>query len=200
MQQWEMSEIFTFPKHLGNVLAKSKIEVIPKWHEELNEDSVMLRGIYVLKGNIQFDHVAREEDLDEGIYIEHIDIEKDYGYFEYALPFAVDFPNDDIESITLRINEVKIEPNNGCCLCSWDVHCDIEKKVQAIKEVVEVEEIEQIEQIEAIAEPNEQPVVEEVHPVQLQQETSPQLVVSEELDFLEQLADAYSSVKITLKK
>lgn len=191
MQQWEMSEIFTFPKHLGNVLANSKIEVIPKWHEELNEDSVMLRGIYVLKGNIQFDHVAREEDLDEGIYIEHIDIEKDYGYFEYALPFAVDFPNDDIESIKLRINEVKIEPNNGCCLCSWDVHCDIEKKVQAMEEP---------EEIEAIAEPIQQPVAEEVHPVQLQEEASPQYLVSEELDFLEQLADAYSSVKITLKK
>lgn len=192
MQQWEMSEIFTFPKHLGNVLANSKIEVVPKWHEEINEDSVMLKGIYVLKGNIQFDHIAREEDLEEGIYIEHIDIEKDYGYFEYALPFAVDFPNDDIDSIALRINEVKIEPNNGCCLCSWDVRCEIEKKVQAIEE---------IEVIEVIAEPIQQPVVEEVHHVQLQQETSPhEQLVAEDLNFLEQLADAYSSVKITIRK
>lgn len=189
MQQWEMSEIFTFPKHLGNVLANSKIEVVPKWHEELNEDSVMLRGIYVLKGKIQFDHIAREEDIDEGVYIEHIDIEKDHGYFEYALPFEVDFPNDDIETVALRINEVKIEPNNGCCLCSWDVYCDVEKKVQAIEE------------IEVIAELLQQPVVEEVHDIQHQQETSPQeQLVTEELDFLEQLADAYSSVKITIRK
>ena len=86
---------------------------------------------------------------------------------------------------------MKIEPNNGCCLCSWDVHCDIEKKVQAMEEP---------EEIEAIAEPIQQPVAEEVHPVPLQEEASPQYLVSEELDFLEQLADAYSSVKITLKK
>ncbi|MGN7476790.1 alanine racemase [Solibacillus silvestris] len=219
MQQWEMNEMFTFPKQLGNVLANSKIVVEPKWHEETKDDSIVLRGIYVLKGNIQFDHVPREEEIEEGIYIEHMDIEKDHGYFEYALPFAIDFPNDDIGNISLRIKDVKIEPNNGCCLCSWHVHCDMEKNVQAIAEVSEKAEIaenaevleitenaEIVEMTEA-AEPVQQPSIEE-HIVlaeadlqaELQQETPPVQLVSEELDFLEQLADAYSRVQIQVKK
>jgi hypothetical protein len=196
MQQWEMKEMFTFPKQLGNVLENSKIVVEPKWHEEINEDSVVIRGIYVVKGNVQFDHVAREEEIDEGIYIEHMDIEKDHGYFEYALPFAVDFPNDEIEAVSLRINDIKVEPNNGFCICSWVVQCDVEKKVQAIAEVVEPALREEVI--------FEQQLVEEVQP-QLHAEKeveSTQLAqtVPHELDFLEQLADAYSRVQIQLKK
>ena len=195
MQQWEMKETFTFPKQLGNVQENSKIVVEPKWHEEISEDSVVVRGIYVVKGNIQFDHVAREDEIEEGIYIEHMDIEKDHGYFEYALPFSVDFPNDDIEAISLRINDIKVEPNNGYCSCSWAVHCDVEKKVQAIAEVEEPAPVEEIVV--------EQPV-EEVQPrLQAEKEVeSTQMVqtVPHELDFLEQLADAYSRVQIQLKK
>lgn len=195
MQQWEMKETFTFPKQLGNVQENSKIVVEPKWHEEISEDSVVVRGIYVVKGNIQFDHVAREDEIEEGIYIEHMDIEKDHGYFEYALPFSVDFPNDDIEAVSLRINDIKLEPNNGYCSCSWAVHCDVEKKVQAIAEVEEPAPVEEIVV--------EQPV-EEVQPrLQAEKEVeSTQMVqtVPHELDFLEQLADAYSRVQIQLKK
>ncbi|MGE7981061.1 alanine racemase [Solibacillus sp. NPDC093137] len=195
MQQWEMKETFTFPKQLGNVQENSKIVVEPKWHEEISEDSVVVRGIYVVKGNIQFDHVAREDEIEEGIYIEHMDIEKDHGYFEYALPFSVDFPNDDIEAVSLRINDIKVEPNNGYCSCSWAVHCDVEKKVQAI---VEVEEPAPVEEIVV-----EKPV-EEVQPrLQAEKEvesTQMAQTVPHELDFLEQLADAYSRVQIQLKK
>ncbi|MCM3720672.1 alanine racemase [Solibacillus isronensis] len=195
MQKWEMKETFTFPKQLGNVQENSKIVVEPKWHEEISEDSVVVRGIYVVKGNIQFDHVAREDEIEEGIYIEHMDIEKDHGYFEYALPFSVDFPNDDIEAVSLRINDIKVEPNNGYCSCSWAVHCDVEKKVQAI---VEVEEPAPVEEIVV-----EKPV-EEVQPrLQAEKEvesTQMAQTVPHELDFLEQLADAYSRVQIQLKK
>ena len=195
MQQWEMKETFTFPKQLGNVQENSKIVVEPKWHEEISEDSVVVRGIYVVKGNIQFDHVAREDEIEEGIYIEHMDIEKDHGYFEYALPFSVDFPNDDIEAVSLRINDIKLEPNNGYCSCSWAVHCDVEKKVQAIAEVEEPAPVEEIVV--------EQPVEEAQPRLQAEKEVeSTQMVqtVPHELDFLEQLADAYSRVQIQLKK
>lgn len=195
MQQWEMKETFTFPKQLGNVQENSKIVVEPKWHEEISEDSVVVRGIYVVKGNIQFDHVAREDEIEEGIYIEHMDIEKDHGYFEYALPFSVDFPNDDIEAVSLRINDIQVEPNNGYCSCSWAVHCDVEKKVQAIAEVEEPAPVEEIVY--------EQPA-EEVQPrLQAEKEvesTQMAQTVPHELDFLEQLADAYSRVQIQLKK
>ncbi len=202
MQQWEMKETFTFPKQLGNVQENSKIVVEPKWHEEINEDSVVVRGIYVVKGNIQFDHVAREDETEEGIYIEHMDIEKDHGYFEYALPFSVDFPNDDIESVSLRINDIKVEPNNGYCSCSWAVHCDVEKKVQAIAEVEKPAPVEEIVL--------EQKPVEEVQPrLQAEKEVEAEVevestqlaqTVPHELDFLEQLADAYSRVQIQIKK
>ena len=220
MQQWHMNETFTFPKQLGNIQQNSKIVVEPKWHEEFNEDSVVIRGIYVVKGNIQFDHKAREEEIEEGIYIEHIDIEKDYGYFEYALPFSVDFPNDQIEKVSLQINEIKLEPNNGYCSCSWQVNCDVERKVQAIEEVKKIDEVKEVKaekEVEAIQEIEE--IKETVEPIQQmaitdQQEEEveshilfheevqrqAQHLPAEEIDFLEQLADAYSRVQIQLKK
>lgn len=218
MQQWEMNERFTFPKQLGNVQQNSKIVVEPKWHEEVIEDSVVIRGIYVVKGNIQFDHKAREEEIEDGIYIEHIDIEKDHGYFEYALPFSVDFPNDQIEKVSLTINEIKIEPNNGYCVCSWQVNCDVERKVQAMEEVEKIDEIkevkvekvvEEIQETKEIVEPvlqhmstAEQQAEEEQSHILFQEEVQRQAqqLPAEEIDFLEQLADAYSRVQIQLKK
>ncbi|MEK5077489.1 alanine racemase [Solibacillus sp. FSL W7-1436] len=195
MQQWEMKETFTFPKQLGNVQENSKIVVEPKWHEEISEDSVVVRGIYVVKGNIQFDHVAREDEIEDGIYIEHMDIEKDQGYFEYALPFSVDFPNDDIQTVSLRIEDIKVEPNNGYCSCSWAVHCDVEKKVQAVAEVEKPAPVKEVVV--------EQPKEEEKPRLQAEKEiesTQMPQTVPHELDFLEQLADAYSRVQIQLKK
>src|SRR5690606_24183770 len=132
---------------------------------------------------------------------EHMDIEKDQGYFEYDLPFSVDFPNDDIEAVSLRINDIKVEPNNGYCSCSWAVHCEVEKKVQAIAEVEVPAPVKEI----AVEQPIviEQPV-EEVQPrLQAEKEvesTQMAQTVPHELDFLEQLADAYSRVQIQLKK
>lgn len=196
-----MQEQLCFPTHFGSVQPGSTIRVEPNWHSETNEDSIVVKGVYVLKGNMQFDFKEREVPLQEGTFIEHIDIEKDEAYFEYALPFSIDLPNDDIENVAINVLKSTVDINEaGQCVCSWEVGCKVEKKtvvedeVPIVKEEIKVEAKEEIKR-EAKEEDVQSP--EPLDYVKTLIEETPQLS-SEEVDFLEQLAEAYSVVQVQL--
>ena len=136
MKQWEMSEVFTFPTYLGNVIDASSVQVVPNWQQEEKEDSIVIKGVYVIKGHVQFDFVPREDEQEQtGIYIEHLDVEKDQAYFEYALPFSIDVPNEEVEKVTIRaINPQFDTKAQNHCTCSWNVCCDVEKRKAIVEE------------------------------------------------------------------
>lgn len=195
MQNWQMQEVLCFPAHFGTVQQGSVIKVEPNWHSEMTESSIVLKGVYVLKGSMQFDFKEREETEQEGTFIEHLAIEKDEAYFEYAIPFSIDIPNDDVENVNIKALQSTVDVNEqGQCVCSWQVHCDVEKKAQPDEEIAIVkEEI----KLEAIAQ--ESPTVEPLSYVKAKIEESSQLS-GEEVDFLEQLAEAYSVVQVHLNR
>lgn len=202
MQNWQMQEVLCFPAHFGTVQQGSVIKVEPNWHSENKEDSIVIKGVYVLKGNMQFDFKERDASAQEGTFIEHVDIEKDEAYFEYAMPFSIDLPNDDIENVAVNVLKSSVEINEaGQCVCSWDVRCDVEKKtlVQEVEPVQEEKKseviIEEVPVTEAMKE--EAPAKEPLEYVKTLIEETPQLS-SEEVDFLEQLAEAYSVVQVHL--
>lgn len=205
MQNWQMQEVLCFPAHFGTVQPGSKIKVEPNWHSEKNEDSIVVKGVYVLKGNMQFDFKEREASAHEGTFIEHVDIEKDEAYFEYAMPFSIDLPNDDIENVAVNVLKSTVDVNEaGQCVCRWDVRCDIEKKtilpeVEPVQEVKKVEVVKEEVKEEEVKEDvkEEVPVTEPLDYVKTLIEETPQLS-SEEVDFLEQLAEAYSVVQVQL--
>lgn len=195
MQNWQMQEVLCFPAHFGTVQKGSVIKVEPNWHSEMTESSIVLKGVYVLKGSMQFDFKEREEIEQEGTFIEHLAIEKDEAYFEYAVPFSIDIPNDDVENVNIKALQSTVDVNEqGQCVCSWQVHCDVEKKAQPDEEIAIVkEEI----KLEAITQ--ESPTVEPLSYVKAKIEESSQLS-GEEVDFLEQLAEAYSVVQVHLNR
>ena len=201
MQNWQMQEVLCFPAHFGTVQQGSVIKVEPNWHSEKNEDSIVVKGVYVLKGNMQFDFKEREASAHEGTFIEHVDIEKDEAYFEYAMPFSIDLPNDDIENVAVNVLKSSVEINEaGQCVCSWDVRCDIEKKTpfEEVKPVQEEKKPElKEEQVPVAQAMNEEAPVEPLDYVKTIIEETPNLS-SEEVDFLEQLAEAYSVVQVQL--
>ena len=69
MQQWEMTEVFTFPNVLGNVIEGTSFKVEPNWQYDVTEESILLKGVYVVKGHVNFDFKPIEEtEKIEGIY------------------------------------------------------------------------------------------------------------------------------------
>lgn len=201
MQNWQMKEVLCFPAHFGTVQQGSIIKVEPNWHSENKEDSIVIKGVYVLKGNMQFDFKEREVSAQEGTFIEHLDIEKDEAYFEYAMPFSIDLPNDDIENVAVNVLKSSVEINEaGQCVCSWDVCCDVKNKtlVEDVEPVQEEKKSEIIkEQVPVTEAINEEALVEPQEYVKTLIEETPHLT-SEEVDFLEQLAEAYSVVQVQL--
>lgn len=205
MQNWQMQEVLCFPAHFGTVQQGSVIKVEPNWHSEMTESSIVLKGVYVLKGSMQFDFKEREETEQEGTFIEHLAIEKDEAYFEYAIPFSIDIPNNDVENVNIKALQSTVDVNEqGQCVCSWQVHCDVEKKAQPNEEIAMVKEDLQLEPVMK-KEIKSEPIVEvtqsdePIDYVKAIIEESPQLS-SEEVDFLEQLAEAYSVVQVHLNK
>ncbi len=229
MLEWKMTEAFTFPSYLGNVTGAT-LTVKPNWQQEELEDSIVLKGVYVIKGNVQFDFVPTDDEKSiEGTFIEHLDIEQDQAYFEYALPFSIDFPRDDVEKITMKVEEQTASFEKGAnCTCTWQVCCEVQKKEAMIVEVekkeaiiVEKPEVAIVEKKEAaigekkevvIAEQPAEKIVQQ--PIELEvkelavEEVDLDYVKSfvvegketstEEVDFFEQLAEAYSVVQVHL--
>lgn len=217
MPEWEMNEIFTFPSHLGSVTGAS-LHVKPNWQQEEIEDSIVLKGVYVIKGNVQFDFVPLESEQEtEGIFIEHIDIDQDQAYFEYAIPFSIDFPKEGITKVAMRTSNATLGTGQGTqCQCSWNVHCDIEKQSEITAEPAPVEvavqkpEAQKVQLEEGKIEPIKHVIqIKEVeqqqpHQVALQEkeqlENEQEAFVEDEVDFLNQLAEAYSIVQVHLNK
>lgn len=250
MQQWEINENFIFPSFLGNVIGTPSIQVKPSWQQQVENESVLLNGVYVIKGHVQFDfNPIEDEQQPQGILIEHIDVEQDQAYFEYAIPFSIDFPKEEVETVTIEALSPKLVADKGsACNCSWQVQCHLEKKapVVAETEVVEApvveapvvkkaivekkvveERVEEKPKKEILAEAIEMPPLVEAEQLiveklviedykertvaapkeeQLVQNESLKLStkeakqIEEEADFFEQLAEAYSIVKVHMSK
>lgn len=204
MQQWVMNENFIFPRFLGSVIGTPQVTVKPNWQHRVEKDSILVKGVYVIKGHVQFDFVPVEEELaEEGIVIEHIDVEQDQAYFEYAIPFSIDFPNEDIENVTLHVTSPEIQADKGSfCRCSWQVQCDIEKTQPPLEQPVEAVVVESVV-VEPVVVESQVSVAAPEEPVQ---EKPPELVMKEvkpiidEEDFFEQLAEAYSIVQVHLNR
>ena len=136
MQQWEMTEVFTFPSVLGNVLDGTSFKVEPNWQQEVKDESILLRGVYVVKGHVNFDFEPVEDaEKIEGISIEHLDVEKDKAYFEYAIPFSIDLPNDGDANVIMKVIDPQVSIMPGAnCSCTWQVRCEVENKEVVVKE------------------------------------------------------------------
>lgn len=217
MQQWEMTEVFTFPSMLGSVTEETSFKVEPNWQQEVSDDSILLKGVYVVKGHVHFDFEPVEDaEKVEGVAIEHLDIENDKAYFEYAIPFSIDLPNEGEANVKMKVIDPQVSILPGAnCRFTWQARCEIEKKAAIVPEtppvaakvevnnvtkqpeekLVEVQENKEIKEIKESLETKE--IVQELESIKTALAES-EYANSEEVDFFDQLAEAYSVIQVHL--
>ena len=199
-KQWEVEEVFTFPLELGCVKEEKKINVQVNWEAQELMEVIHIRGIYHITAKVRFG-LERQVQFSAGTLIEHIDLEGDEGYFEYAIPFSLELPNAKLKD--LRVEDIKTNCQDSLHV-AWQVICvydelttttdeiqqenyleipkvDIkeqiieEMKAQAkIEEMVEQKVQEQVKQmIEPIAEEKVKQVVEPIAEEKVKQVVEP---------------------------
>lgn len=187
-KQWEVEEMFTFPLELGCVKEGKKINVQVNWEAQELMGVIHIRGIYHITAKVRFG-LERQEQFSAGTLIEHIDLEGDEGYFEYAIPFSLELPNGQLKD--LRVEDIKTtcqdslhivwlvicvydelttttdeaQPENYLAIPKVDIKEQIveEMKAQAkMQEIVEQKVKEQIKQMVApIEEQKAEPIAEQ---------------------------------------
>lgn len=118
-KQWEVEEVFTFPLELGCVTEGKKINVQVNWEAQELMGVIHIRGIYHVTAKVRFG-LERQGQLSEGTLIEHIDLEGDEGYFEYAIPFSLELPNGQLKD--LRVEDIKTTCQDSLHI-AWQVIC-----------------------------------------------------------------------------
>ena len=118
-KQWEVEEMFTFPLELGCVKEGKKINVQVNWEAQELMGVIHIRGIYHITAKVRFG-LERQEQFSAGTLIEHIDLEGDEGYFEYAIPFSLELPNGQLKD--LRVEDIKTTCQDSLHIV-WQVIC-----------------------------------------------------------------------------
>ena len=118
-KQWEVEEVFTFPLELGCVKEEKKINVQVNWEAQELMEVIHIRGIYHITAKVRFG-LERQVQFSAGTLIEHIDLEGDEGYFEYAIPFSLELPNAKLKD--LRVEDIKTNCQDSLHV-AWQVIC-----------------------------------------------------------------------------
>lgn len=160
-KQWEVEEVFTFPLELGCVKEEKKINVQVNWEAQQLMEVIHIRGIYHITAKVRFG-LERKVQFSVGTLIEHIDLEGDEGYFEYAIPFSLELPNGKLKD--LRVEDIKTTCQDSLHI-AWRVICVYDELSTTTDEVqkdnyLEIPKVEIKEQI--IEEMKAQAKIEEI--------------------------------------
>ena len=130
-KQWEVEEVFTFPLELGCVKEDKKINIQVNWEAKQLMEVIHIRGIYHITAKVRFG-LERLEQFSPGTLIEHIDLEGDEGYFEYAIPFSLELPNVELKD--LRVEDIKTTCQDSLHI-AWQVICVYDELTTTTDEV-----------------------------------------------------------------
>ncbi|MGM9945710.1 MAG: hypothetical protein ACI33M_12235 [Lysinibacillus sp.] len=130
-KQWEVEEVFTFPLELGCVKEDKKINVQVNWEAKQLMEVIHIRGIYHITAKVRFG-LERQAQFSPGTLIEHIDLEGDEGYFEYAIPFSLELPNVELKD--LRVEDIKTTCQDSLHI-AWQVICVYDELTTTTDEV-----------------------------------------------------------------
>ncbi len=130
-KQWEVEEVFTFPLELGCVKEEKKINVQVNWEAQELMEVIHIRGIYHITAKVRFG-LERQVQFSAGTLIEHIDLEGDEGYFEYAIPFSLELPNGKLKD--LRVEDIKTTCQDSLHV-AWQVICVYDELTTTTDEV-----------------------------------------------------------------
>ena len=130
-KQWEVEEVFAFPLELGGVKEGKKINVQVNWEAKELMGVIHVRGIYHVTAKVRFG-LEKQAQSSIGTLIEHIDLEGDEGYFEYAIPFNWELPNGQLKD--LRVEDIKTTCRDSLHI-AWQVICVYDELTTTTDEV-----------------------------------------------------------------
>ncbi len=137
---WDLRTQFVFPEEFGIVEDVVSVDIKPRWQLIETEESLRLVGIYHITSTVRFDPKELPE-YSEGTLIEHLEVNGDAGYFEYALPLEVNLPKERVPQgcvPEILVQDIHYNVNGGSsCVFSWDVCCAV---LESTDETIEQEE------------------------------------------------------------
>ncbi len=142
---WDLMTQFVFPEEYGIVEEVVSVDIKPRWQQIETEDSLRLVGIYHITSTVRFNPKEFPE-YSEGTLIEHLEMNGNEGYFEYALPLEVNLPKEKVQdgwAPQLNVEDVNFFVYDGSsCTFKWDICCTISEKVDEVDYEFENEFIE----------------------------------------------------------
>ena len=197
-KQWEVEEVFTFPLELGCVKEEKKINVQVNWEAQELMEVIHIRGIYHITAKVRFG-LERQVQFSAGTLIEHIDLEGDEGYFEYAIPFSLELPNAKLKD--LRVEDIKTNCQDSLHV-AWQVICVYDELTTTTDEVqqenyLEIPKVDIKEQI--IEEMKAQAKIEEMVEQKVQEQVK-QMIEPIAEEKVKQIVEPIAEKKIAPKK
>lgn len=199
---WQMKESFVFPAEMGQPKSVRDVKVIPRYTADEVEGRPKLTGIYHLAVDVNLTEEKREAvPADESILIDDLEIDGKTGYFEYALPFNIDFPPEAESPVDLKVLNPVTEVNDaGHLIMAWEVACTYQEAgiEQSQKQAEQQETLENEPASEELTETTDSEValVAEKHEAAV--ETTTFSEGDEVLDFISQLEDGVSATSFRL--
>lgn len=210
-----MKEHFVFPAEIGQPTGAENIQVTPRFTAETVEGRPKLTGIYHIATTVNVTGKKIEAyEVGEATVIDDLDLTENNGYFEYALPFNIDFPPEAENPVDLKTLNPSYEINNNQLAIVWEVACTYEEAgIEQQNEKVQKEQNREASEEKVTAQETvRQEVEEEVAQREEKQEQeqtiskSAEVVVAtnstsqndEVLDFIAELEDGISATSFKL--
>lgn len=181
---WSVDEKFAFPA-IGSANDVELIRVTPQWELKKDSTSVRLVGVYHIAANLAFDPAITVARTPDTIEIEEVDFDGNKGYFEYALPFEVNLP-DNVDEPKLAVRNVQTAFDGSSFVLNWDVACHY-AKLQPVTATIKEEVL-------------EKPLVEEILVEASKLESSSSRNVVTSAPMIWDLTDNYTVMEIKLNQ
>lgn len=121
---WQMKENFAFPSEIGQPESAENIRITPRFTVEEFEGRPKVTGIYHIALDVQLTDAQHEVlQFEDAILIDDLEINEGTGYFEYALPFNIDFPPEAETPVDFKVENPSYEIEGVHLAMIWDVKC-----------------------------------------------------------------------------
>ncbi|WP_342598522.1 hypothetical protein MHB48_13345 [Psychrobacillus sp. FSL H8-0483] len=192
VKNWEVKEQFRFPQSFGIPKEIKTVKVTPQYEQSEVEDAIQIGGIYHITCYVRFEEGEHaHHGTGDFTQIEDLDVQGEFGYFEYAVPMSVDISKQKIQagstpSLSVQNVNSKTTGHEGIEI-SWIVNCEYETSKEQIVKADVQEAVAQEEQVAQVAQKETKELNAQV------QEESENLEESE-LQFILNLDDGYSKL------
>jgi len=129
VRSWNVKEQFCFPESFGMPIGVKSLQVTPQYFHRQFDNTMEVQGIYHITCHVEFDKEEAVNYVPEHYTpIEDLDVQGEWGYFEYAVPMTEiidDLIQPDSEPL-VSVKEIDSNTENNGLEISWSVNLEYE--------------------------------------------------------------------------